>query len=98
MPKRQIYFISSLVLFFAFIFFSYLVHRNHFVTFDFNNTVHLQDHISHRFDGPFSFLSELGKVEVMTVVLALIFLITRRFKAGAVAFSLYVMFHLIEIY
>jgi undecaprenyl-diphosphatase len=98
MPKRQIFFVLGIVLFFAFIVFSYLVHKNHFTTFDFNNTVRYQDHISHRFDGPFSFLSELGKVEVMTVVLAAIFLITRRFKAGMVALGFYIIFHLIEIY
>ncbi len=98
MPRRQIFFILGLVLFFSFIFFSYLVHKNHFTVSDFNNTVHFQDHISHRFDGPFSFLSEIGKFEVMTVVLAAIFFFTRRFKAGAVAFSLYIFFHVIEIY
>jgi undecaprenyl-diphosphatase len=98
MPKRQVYFIIGLVLFFAFIFFSYLVHKNHFTALDFNNTVRLQDHLSHRFDGPFSFLSEIGKVEVMTVVLAAIFFITRRFKAGIMAFGFFVLFHLIEIY
>src|SRR5579859_8180686 len=98
MPKSQLYFIAGIVLFIVFIFFSYLVHRNHFVTFDFNNTVHLQDHISHRFDGVFSFLSELGKVEVMTVVLAAIFFFSRRFKAGIAAFGFYIAFHLIEIY
>src|SRR5258708_18097930 len=98
MSKRQIFLASGIILFLAFLLFSYLVHKNHFVTLDFNNTVHLQDHISRKFDGPFTFLSELGKVEVMTVVLAVIFLITRRFKAGAVAFGWYISFHIIEIY
>src|SRR6266567_3743362 len=98
MPKRQIYFIAGLLLFFAFIFFSYLVHKNHFTTFDFNNTVHLQDQLSHRIDGPFSFLSDIGRAEVMTVILAAIFFITRRFKTGIIAAGFYVLFHLIEIY
>src|SRR5215469_4190634 len=98
MSKRQFYFVLGVILSAAFLVFSYLVHRNHFVTFDFNNTVHLQDHISHRFDGPFSFLSVIGQWEVMTIVLAAIFLITKRFKAGIAALGFYILFHLIEIY
>ena len=98
MSRRQLFFISGLIFFFGFIFFSYLVHKNHFTTFDFNNTVHLQDHLSRRFDGPFSFLSEIGKVEVITIVLAAIFFIIKRFKAGIVAFGFFIIFHLIEIY
>ncbi len=98
MSKRQFYLIAGLVLFIGFIFFSYLVHKNHFTTFDFNNTVHLQDHLSHRFDGPFSILSEIGKVEVMTIVLAAIFFIGKRFRAGFIAFGFFILFHLIEIY
>src|SRR5579872_5167751 len=98
MSKRQIFLASGVILFLAFLFFSYLVHKNHFVTFDFNNTVHLQNHISHRFDGPFSFLSEIGQWEVMTVVLAVIFFVTRRFKEGIITAGFYIVFHLIEIY
>jgi membrane-associated phospholipid phosphatase len=98
MPKRQIFFILGLLLFFSFIVFSYLVHKNHFTTFDFNNTVHLQDHLSHRFDGPFSVLSDIGRAEVMTIILAAIFFITRRFKAGMIAAGFFILFHLIEVY
>ena len=98
MSKRLILFGLGVILFFCFIFFSYLVHKNLFTQFDFNTTVHLQDHISRRFDGPFSFLSEIGKVTVMTVVLAVIFLIVRKFKKAIIAFAFYITFHLIEIY
>jgi len=98
MPKKQIFFIGGIVLFFVFIIFSYLVHKNHFTTFDFNNTVRLQDHISHHFDGPFSFLSDIGRVEFMSVVLVVIFLVTRRIKAGVIAAGFYIAFHLIEVY
>jgi membrane-associated phospholipid phosphatase len=61
-------------------------------------TVHLQDHIPRRLDGPFSFLSDFGQFEVMTVVLAVIFLIVRKIKAGIIAFVFFASFHLIEIY
>jgi membrane-associated phospholipid phosphatase len=98
MPKKQIFFIVGVVLFIAFIFFSYLVHKNHFTTFDFDNTVHLQNHISHWFDTPFSILSDIGRVEVMSIILIVIFLVTRRIKAGMIAAGFYIAFHLIEIY
>ena len=98
MPRRLLFLIAGLIGFFIFIGFSYLVHRNHFTTSDFTATVRLQDHIPHRLDGPFSFLSEIGKFEVMTVVLAALFLLTRRIKAGIIAFVFFGSFHLIEIY
>jgi undecaprenyl-diphosphatase len=98
MPKRLIVLFLGIALFFSFIFFSYLVHKNLFTQLDFNTTVHLQDHIPRRLDGPFSFLSEIGQFEVMTVVLAAIFLIVRKIKVGIIAFGFYISFHLIEIY
>ena len=98
MPKRSLFIIAGVIGFFIFVFFSYLVHKNHFTTIDFNATVRLQDHMPRRVDGAFSFLSEVGKFEVMTVVLAAIFLFARKIKAGAMAFVFFVSFHLIEIY
>ena len=58
----------------------------------------MQDKIGVRWTNGFSLLSDLGKFEVLTVVLVAIFLLTRRFMAGAVALSLYVGFHLVELY
>ncbi|MGI8420560.1 MAG: phosphatase PAP2 family protein [Candidatus Levyibacteriota bacterium] len=98
MPKRLLFLITAIIGLFIFVGFSYLVHKNHFTTIDFTTTVRLQDHISQGLNGPFSLLSEIGKFEVMTVVLAAIFLLARRFKAGIIAFAFYVGFHLIEIY
>jgi membrane-associated phospholipid phosphatase len=98
MPKRSLFIIAGVIGFLTFVFFSYLVHKNHFTTIDFNTTVRLQDHLPRRVDGIFSFLSEVGKFEVMTIVLAAIFLLTRKIKAGIIAFVFFVSFHLIEIY
>ncbi len=94
-------FFSGLGLFFFFIFFSYLVHRDLFTQFDFNDTVRLQDHISRRFDGFFSFLSDVGKFEVMMVVLLIImgfWVVKKRLWAAVGAFVLFGSFHLIELY
>jgi membrane-associated phospholipid phosphatase len=84
--------------FFLFILFSYLVHRNHFTQSDFNMTVHLQDDISRRFDQGFSLLSDIGKFEVMSIVLIGLVIITRKWLAGGVAISLFIAFHLIELF
>ena len=98
MSKRLLLIVAGLILFLAFVCFSYLVHRNHFTASDFNTTVRLQDHLPRRLDGPFSFLSEVGKFEVVTIVLIALFLVFRKIKAGIIALGFYIGFHLIEIY
>jgi len=89
---------SGAFLFLVFILFSYLVHKNHFTAIDFNTTIRLQDHVSRRFDNIFSTFSDIGKVEVMTVILLGVLIFGRKILAGIIALGLYVGFHLIEIY
>ncbi len=98
MPRRYLFLITGSILFFLFIFFSYLVHENLFTTFDFNTTVRLQDNIPRRLDDIFSLFSDIGKFEASTIVLILIFAFSRKFLAGIAAMSLYVGFHLIELF
>jgi len=98
MPKKFVLLLSGGGLFLAFILFSYLVHKNLFTQFDFDTTVRLQDDVSRRFDAFFSFLSDVGKFEVMTLVLAAFFAVTRKWLAGLAAFILFGGFHLIELY
>jgi len=101
MSARLKLFLSGFLLFFAFVFFSFLVHKNIFTQVDFNATVRLQDNISRRFDDSFSFLSDVGHFEVMTVVLVIIagwLAFKRRFLAAISAFCLFVGFHVIEIF
>src|SRR5437763_1408260 len=101
MSQKFLLFLSAIVLFFFFIGYSYLVHKNLFTHIDFNNTVRLQDHIPRRFDGIFSDFSILGNAEAMSVFLAaiiIVFFVTRRFMAGIAAGVLFISFHLIEIY
>lgn len=47
-----------------FVYFSYTVAKERWLQFDFDTTVKLQDRISPRFDGIFSYFSILGSVEV----------------------------------
>lgn len=88
----------GIFLFFVFILFSYLVHKNHFTTLDFNTTVRLQDKMPRRLDDVFSVFSDIGKAEIMTVALLVILVWTRKIIAGIITLSLYLGFHLIEIY
>lgn len=98
MSKRLILFYFGLFFFIQFIIFSYFVHKNIFTHLDFNMTVRLQDHISRRFDDIFSFFSDIGKAEVMTVILLVILFFRRKLLAGFITVCLYIVFHLIEIY
>jgi membrane-associated phospholipid phosphatase len=98
MSKRMILFTCGFLLCCFFVLFSFLVHKDIFTQMDFNATIRLQDHVSRRFDGLFSAFSEIGKVEIMSILLIVTFLVTRKFIAGAIAAVLYIGFHLVEIY
>lgn len=98
MSRRLLSFLSGICLLFLFVFFSYLVHKKLFVQLDFNATVRLQDHISRRFDLPFSILSTIGQVEFISVILVGIFLFSKRVKVGIIAAGFFIFFHLIEIF
>jgi undecaprenyl-diphosphatase len=94
-------FVSGMALFLLFILFSYLVHKNIFTQLDFNSTVRLQDKIPRRLDDAFSLFSDVGKFEVMSIVLGIICLylaLSKRIIAGVTAGVLYIGFHMIEIY
>ena len=81
----------------CFIFFSYLVHKDVFVQFDFDSTVKLQDNIGRRFDYVFSFLSDIGAFEVMLGFLIIVLIFLRKIR-GIFAFGFFGIFHLIELY
>ena len=95
--QRLSVFLGGVGAFGIFIFFSYLVHKNVFTSFDFNNTVRLQDHLSLRWIGPFSFLSDVGKVEMVSLILLILLAIYRKLKTFLV-FIFFGIFHFIEIY
>jgi undecaprenyl-diphosphatase len=101
MPDRFKFIFAGTALFFFFIFFSYLVHKNVLTQFDFNTTVRLQDNISRRFDPIFSVFSDVGKFEVMLVVLIVLigfFVVKKNYLAAFFAFSLFGVLHLIELF
>lgn len=57
-------FLLSLFFITLFTYFSYIVAKERWTKIDFDTTVKLQDHISRKFDGYFSYLSLLGSAEV----------------------------------
>lgn len=68
----------------AFTYFSYTVAKEQWQKIDFDTTVKLQDHISRRFDGIFSYFSLLGSAEVTIgacLVLAFLSFLRRRWLA-----------------
>ena len=74
-------FLLSAVLIFTFTYFSYVVAKEQWQKVDFDTTVKLQDHISRRFDGIFSYFSLLGSAEVtigFCLVLAFLSLLRRQ--------------------
>jgi undecaprenyl-diphosphatase len=89
--------ISGILLFAFFVFFSYLVHKNIFTHLDFDTTVRLQDKISRRFDSPFSLLSLIGSVEIVSVLLLVLWAFIKRLNYIFVLF-LFGIIHAIEFF
>lgn len=93
-------FLLSILLFFVFIFFSYLVAKETFTRFDFDTTVRLQNKIPRRFDLPFSFFSVLGSMEVTGVIwtIVLIFILIKKWWFTAASFFLLPLALAIEVF
>lgn len=89
---------AGFFLFFIFVFFSFLVHKNLFDQVDFNTTVIVQDHISRRVDALFSVFSEIGKFEVMVVLLMVFLFAARRIIGGLAALGFFLGLHLFELF
>lgn len=97
--KNILLFISAVIVFFLFVGFSYIVHKNIYQQFDFDTTVRIQDHLlSHKWDTPFSLLSLIGSFESVAVILAGLLVVRRKIWSGVVVFGLMGVFHIFEIY
>lgn len=96
--KNIVLFLLAAGVFFAFVQFSYVVHKNIFTQFDFDTTVRIQDHFSRRWDFPFSLLSLIGSFEVVAGILAVLLVLRRKLWSGVVVFFLLGFFHIFELY
>ena len=94
---RGLKLLSAIFLFLLFVSFSYLVHKNIFNSFDFDTTVRIQDHIDSRIETFFSFLSLLGSLEILSLVLIPIFLFRRKISSVLIPIS-YIFIHIFELY
>lgn len=97
MRKKLRILLPGLIIFFSFVYFSYLVHDRLFSAIDFDTTVRLQNHISHRFDTLFSVFSLVGSAEVVSVILLVILIIKRKLSLIPALFGFAVL-HIIELY
>lgn len=92
MSKNYIYFCFFVLFIASFTYFSYLVSKETFTQFDFDTTVRLQNHISHRWDFLFSFLTTLASPEVSVIAWLVIFVFTLIKKYWFTALSLLLFF------
>lgn len=98
MGKRFLFFfLAGSLLFFSFVSYSYLVHKDTFTQTDFDTTVKLQNRIPRFVDNEFSFLSDIGSFEVVTIFLILFLPFALRWRALLVVFF-YCLFHSIELF
>lgn len=97
MKRLGVLLVTGLILFLLFVFFSFLVHKNLFTQFDFDTTVRFQNAIPHKFDRPFSWLSELGSFEPVLLFLLIVLLIRRKLS-GFFALMLFAAFHVFELF
>ncbi|CAN5144486.1 phosphatase PAP2 family protein [soil metagenome] len=101
MIKKFLLFILSSGLFFLFVVFSYLVHKNIFTQLDFDTTVRLQNLIPRRLDFFFSLFSIFGGFEFSTIVLFFlvgIFVLFRKKILAILWIGLYGAFHVFELF
>lgn len=94
---KKHFLLISFLMFSFFILFSYSVHKDLFTQLDFNTTVRLQDNIGRRFDGIFSFLSDIGAFEIMLGFLLVVLVFLRKIR-GVFVLGFFGLFHLIELY
>ena len=97
MKNKIKFFVWGSLAFAAFVFFSYLVHKDIFTQFDFDTTVRLQDNISRRFDEIASFLSDIGAFEIMLGILIVVLVFLRKIR-GVFILGFFGLFHLIELF
>lgn len=93
-------FLVSAHIFILFVSFSYLVAKERFTQFDFDMTVKFQDHISRRWDLPFSIFSVLGSAEITGIVWLAILIISlvKRYFLTSISLFLLPVSLAIELY
>lgn len=95
--KKSLYTLAGVLFFLLFVLFSYFVHKDLFLHFDFDTTVRIQDKMPRRFDELFSYLSLIGSVEIISIPLLILVILRRKILAFGALFA-YVGMHIFELY
>ena len=95
--KKSLFTLVGVSLFLLFVLFSYFVHKDLFLQFDFDTTVRIQDKMPRRFDEIFSYLSLIGSVEIISIPLLILVILRRKILAFG-ALVAYVGMHVFELY
>lgn len=100
MSRKTPLLLISVVVFIAFVIFSNFVARERFTQFDFDTTVKFQDHISRKFDFPFTILSLVGSAEITGIIWLIItlFIFLKRHWIAFMALSLFWFGHIFELF
>jgi membrane-associated phospholipid phosphatase len=96
MKKKTILIFISLLFFFTFVAFTYLVKTKILDQIDFNTTIRLQNHIPKKVDSLFSSLSLIGSFEILAGILFIIF-IFRKKLISLLIFIPFAVAHLVEV-
>lgn len=98
--NKRLLTIIAVLLFIAFIYFSYLVAKEVFTQLDFDSTVKIQDKIPRRLDYIFSWFSVLGSYQVTGIIWLVIFilLLFKRFWITALSLFLLPLALAIEVF
>lgn len=96
MEKRNIYFISAILLFIFFAVFSFIVSTDILNQFDFDTLVKIQDRIPPRLDSFFSSLSLIGNVETYIFLLVVILILRKKFR-GLLTLLIFAGAHVVEL-
>lgn len=97
MKKKIPLFLSAAIIFIVFVFFSYLVHKDMFTQLDFDTTVRLQDKIPQSLNTPFSLLSLIGSFEIVSIILLILWAVTRKLRFIFVLLS-FALIHIFELF
>lgn len=96
MTQKIKYFVCALISFILFLLLTLIVKNRLVVSFDFHSTAKIQYHIPFFLDPFLSFFSLIGSFEVLTLMLILFLLITKKAK-NLLLLVFFVIGHIIEI-
>ncbi|MDO8610529.1 MAG: phosphatase PAP2 family protein [bacterium] len=84
MKNKAIYLLISILFIVLFVLFTFIVKTDVLNSTDFNTTVRLQNHIPKKFDLYLSFLSLIGSVEIIGLILLALLILHKKIKSALI--------------